>query len=368
MPLPEGRERPTANGLCVQCARRRGCVLSPGKQVSDLEPLVHVIRSGLVECTHYGNIAVCDAGANVVGAVGDPSMHVYWRSSAKPIQALTVIQSGAADQFSFTAKEIAICCGSHCGSAEHAATVRSILAKIGLDESALQCGTHPPGDSAERNRLMSEGLEPSPVHNNCSGKHSGKLAGAVAMGADVATYLELDHPVQQSILGNMSALCGVPVDEISIGVDGCSAPIHGVPLQAMATAFARLCRPDEMPEAIRRAAPRIVAAMLAEPAMLSSRGGFNAVLLEATRGQVMGKGGAEGLFVIGLTDRGIGAAIRTVDGSARGQAASTIRVLELLDALDDEAAATLAPFAVDPITNCRDVKVGEVRAAEFTLR
>lgn len=333
-----------------------------------MEALVQVTRGDLIECTHYGDIAVCDAQGRLVGAVGDPARRVYWRSSAKPIQALGVVHSGAADRFGLTAKELSVCCASHCGSGEHVAAVRSILGKIGLDQTALQCGAHPPSDGAERDRLIREGLSPSPLHNNCSGKHAGMLARAVALGADTATYLERAHPVQQSIMEDMSALSGVAEADIVLGVDGCGAITHGMTLRAMATAFARLAWPAEMPRPIQEAAPRIIAAMAAEPVMVAGAGSFSSALLGACGGRVVAKAGAEGLFVLALTERGIGVAIRAVDGSSRGQSAVVLRVLDQLDALDEACRAELARFAQTAVTNWHGATVGEIRGAEFDLR
>ena len=246
-----------------------------------MEPLVYVTRGEIIECVHYGDIAVCDAAGSLLASVGDPSRLVYWRSSAKPVQALLVVQSGAADRFCLTVKELSLCCASHCGSADHVSAARSILRKVDLEETNLQCGTHWPSDDEERSRLIKADLQPSPVHNNCSGKHAGMLASAVAMEADPATYLELDHPVQQAILRNMSVLCAMSTEDIAISADGCSAPVHGVPLAAMAAAFARLCAPDDMPPGIQSAAPRLIAAMASEPVMVSGEGSFNSELLAA---------------------------------------------------------------------------------------
>ncbi len=330
-----------------------------------MEALALVTRGSVVESVHYGDIAVCDARGRLLAAVGDPSHCVYWRSSAKPVQALTVVHSGAADRFRFTARELAVCCASHSGSAEHVAAVSGILAKLGLDATALQCGIHWPGDTAERDRLILTGGKPSPLHNNCSGKHAGKLAGTVALGADPATYLEPSHPVQQSIVADMSVLCGEA--PAAVGVDGCGAPTHATALQAMATAFARLAWPDAMPARLQRAAPRIVAAMAAEPVMVSAGGSFNTELLAAGQGRVVAKAGAEGLFVLGLTEHGIGVAIRAADGSGRGQAAIVLRVLDELAALPDDMREALAQFAVAPLVNCHGAEVGTVRAADFAL-
>ena len=327
------------------------------------EALAHVTRGDLIECIHYGDLAVCDATGKLIASVGDPSRRVYWRSSAKPIQALGVVQSGAADRFAFTARELSVCCASHSGSAEHVETVRGILAKIGLDETALQCGTHWSGDTAERNRLIKADASPSPVHNNCSGKHSGMLASCVAWGADPGSYLALDHPVQKRIYENLSVLSGVPVADIPCSVDGCGAPTHAMSLQAMATAFARLAWPDDMPEPIQQAAPRIVAATAAEPVMVSSRGSFNSLLLEAGMGRIVAKGGAEGLFVLGLTAHGLGIAVRTSDGNGRCHPPVVLHLLASLGCLERDLGEALADFVRPKITNCHGVTVGEIRPA-----
>jgi len=332
-----------------------------------MEALVHVTRGDIIEAVHYGDIAVCDVTGKLLGSVGDPSRRIYWRSSAKPIQALPVVYSGAADRFGFTAKELSVCCASHCGSAEHVDTVRGILAKIGLDEAALQCGTHVPGDPQQRQWLAANNRDPLPVMNNCSGKHAGKLASTVAMGGDVERYLELDSPVQQAILRDMSVLSGVAEQDMVISTDGCSAPTHGFGLREMATSFARLCWPDDMPTRIQSSAPRIIAAMAAEPVMVSGRGSFNSELLAAFQGRVVAKGGAEGLMVLGLTARGIGIAVRSRDGSARGQSVVVLEILDQLGALDDEARQALDRFIKPQLRNCRDDVIGHICAAGFRL-
>lgn len=332
-----------------------------------MQPLVEVTRGGLLESVHWGHIAVCDASGALRAFVGDPQLLIYWRSSAKPLQALPVIQSGAADRFGLTPAEIAICCGSHFGAAEHVATVRSLLARLGLDESALQCGTHEPFDATERHRLIREGLSPSPAHNNCSGKHSGMLATTCALEADVAGYLDPAAPVQQMILRDMSLLSGVAPQDILLGTDGCGAPIHGMPLRSMATAFARLMCPDDLPDDLRSACGRIVAAMAAEPVMVSGRDTFTSDLLEVAAARLAIKGGAEGLYVFGLAD-GRGVAIRTVDGSHRGHASIVLRCLRLLGALESDIAAAVGHYETEVLHNCRGEEVGAIRAAAFEFQ
>ncbi len=240
--------------------------------------LAQVTRDGVVESTHFGRIAVCSPDGRLLASAGDPDGVQYWRSSSKPIQALSVVTSGAIDRFGLTERELAVCCASHSGSAMHVQTVLGILAKLGLNESALRCGTHRPGDAAERNRLIVAGEEPSPVHNNCSGKHAGMLATCLALGAAADDYLEMDHPVQRLIATNLELLSGVSRAAWHIGRDGCGAPTVAMPLRAMARAFARLIAPTGLPDDLVDATMRITAAMAAAPEMVSSVGSFNTEL------------------------------------------------------------------------------------------
>ncbi|MBD3292906.1 MAG: asparaginase, partial [Armatimonadia bacterium] len=172
-------------------------------------PLATVSRDDVIESTHYGRVAICQADGRLLASAGNPEGVQFWRSSSKPIQALGVVTSGAADQFEFTQKELSVCCASHSGSAEHVATVRGILEKLGLSESELNCGAHWPGDTEERNRLIREGEEPSQLHNNCSGKHAGMLATARALDAPTEGYLDFEHPVQRMISVNLALLSNV---------------------------------------------------------------------------------------------------------------------------------------------------------------
>lgn len=327
----------------------------------DFAPLATVSRDGLIESTHLGDIAISDSTGRLVASVGDPGRLLYYRSSGKPLQALGVVQSGAADRFSFTPTELAICCASHSGSAAHVQTVLGILDKLGLRVEDFACGVHDPGDAEERNRLLLAGERPSPPHNNCSGKHVGMLATAVAMGAPVAGYLNLEHPVQCLINRNLELATGVPQEQFHFGADGCGAPTVGLPLQAIATSFARFANPEDMPEDFRTAAERITAAMAAAPEMVSSPGSFNSELLAAGEGRIVVKGGAEGLYALGIkSERRLGIAIKMSDGSFRGQSPVVLRVLEQLGALTPAAQERLEQFRRPAIRNCHGVEVGHV--------
>ena len=209
--------------------------------------LLYTMRGDLVETIQRGHVAVVDVRGHLIASSGDPEATSYMRSVAKPLQATMLVQSGAAERFGLTGPLLAICCASHQGEPSHVAAVREVLARVGVPESALQCGVHAPAYTPAAAALWRAGEEPGAVHNNCSGKHAGMLAAARALGAPLEGYLSLDHPVQQGILANVAALAGVPRERIVIGVDGCSVPVHGLPIRAMAYAYAHLADPTRAP-------------------------------------------------------------------------------------------------------------------------
>ncbi|MBD3291431.1 MAG: asparaginase, partial [Armatimonadia bacterium] len=282
-----------------------------------------------------------------------------------PIQALGVVTSGAADQFEFTQKELSVCCASHSGSAEHVATVRGILETLGLSESDLNCGAHWPGDTDERNRLIREGEEPSQLHNNCSGKHAGMLATARALDAPTEGYLDFEHPVQRMISVKLALLSNVMEEEFAVGRDGCGAPTVAMPLAAMARAFARLASPDELADNLPEAARRVCDAMAAEPVMVSAKGSFNTELLRLGGGDIVAKGGAEGLFCMASHSRGVGIALKSSDGSSRAHPPAVIALMRR--AKLDVPGELAQRFERIPVTNCHGDTVGHVEAAGIEL-
>jgi len=187
----------------------------------DSAVLAQVIRGDTVESIHRGHFIVLDGEGSTVAQAGDPDTVTFYRSSCKFFQAIPLITSGAADAFGFDEEEIALACASHSGQKRHVEVAASMLAKIGLDETALHCGTHLPFYRPAANELIREGKNPSTLHNNCSGKHSGMLAVARKIGADIATYEHLENPVQQQILGIIAKFTEIPLDEIAVGSDGC---------------------------------------------------------------------------------------------------------------------------------------------------
>src|SRR3954468_13459007 len=175
--------------------------------------LVEVLRGALVESRHSGAVAVVDAGGGRVLSLGDVERPVYPRSAVKAMQALPLIESGAADRFGFTSEELALACASHSGEPGHVATATRMLARAGLDPGALKCGAHWPIHQPSAQALARSGGMAGPVHNNCSGKHAGFLCTACALNADIGTYVEPAHPVQRAVKATLESLTGANLSE-----------------------------------------------------------------------------------------------------------------------------------------------------------
>lgn len=336
--------------------------------------LVEVWRGSIVESRHRGHLIAVDSGDRVICSLGEPDAVTYLRSSGKAFQALPVISSGAADHFGFTEREVAIACGSHNGEPIHVETVRSMLQKIGLDESALKCGTHDPYSVDVARELIRQGQAPNAIQNNCSGKHAAMLALAKYIHAPTETYYDLSNPVQQLILQTVADFSGVPVEKIAIGIDGCGVPVFGVPVHAMALMYARLVDPpSQLPEDIRHACARIVKAMVAHPEMIGgTKDRLDTELIRAAAGRLISKIGAEGVYTVGVLPcaewpKGIGFALKVADGDdRRARPPAVIDALRQLGVLSNENLAALAHYSPEIVTNRRGDRVGEARAA-FTL-
>ena len=327
-------------------------------------PLVEVLRAERVESLHHGAVVLADDAGGVVAAVGDSDLATYLRSSAKPAQVLPLLLSRAAERFGFTEAEIAVMIGSHGGEPFHLDAVRSILNRVGLAEEALQCGAHAPFHRPAARALRLAQQEPSPLHNNCSGKHAGMLALAVHLGAPIDTYLDPAHPVQQRIREVIARLAGLETAAIGVAVDGCSAPTFAVPMRAAATLYARLLAPATLPEDLGRAARRAVAAMRAHPEMVAGTGRLCTDLKQTGRDGVIAKIGAEGFYGLAYArgGRGFGLAIKISDGDGeRARPTVAIDALRQLGVLGGPEAAALLERHVGPIRNHRGLVVGRVR-------
>jgi L-asparaginase II len=326
-------------------------------------PLAEVTRSGLTECVHFGHVVVADPDGRILHAVGDPQFRTYMRSAAKPIQAMAVVRSGAADAFALTDTELAVICSSHYGEPFHVQAVQGILSKIGLSFGDLRCGRATSLNPAYALRLARQGADPAPQYNDCSGKHAGMLAACVHHGWSLNDYLDPDHPLQRENRRNMAAVCGLTDEEIGIGVDGCSAPVFALPLAAMARAYARLAVPATMPAGLGVTVPRIWRAMTTHPEMIAGTGGFCTELMRHTGGRLLGKLGAEGIYCIAVRPHGVAIALKIADGNSRAIPPVALQALAELDVLTPAEKDSLASFAIPQNVNDVGTVVGTVRPA-----
>ncbi len=330
------------------------------------ETLVQVIRGGRLESEHRGAIAVVDASGKLIARVGDVNLTTYLRSSAKPFQLLPLVESGAADRFGFTDQELAIMAGSHSGEARQVHVVQSILNKIGLKEDALQCGAHVPYSAESASTLSSQGKAPTPIYNNCSGKHSGMLAAAVDRGLSPHDYLDPNRPIQIAIREAIADVSGVPFDQVGVCIDGCSAPNFALPLKAAALAFAKLADGEDLSPR-RKALARIARAMSTCPEMVAGEKRLDTDLMRAVEGRVVSKGGAEGFHGLGIfstaSKPALGLALKIGDGDGkRGGHPAVIEALRQLDVLSEKELEALKDYRGWKLTNHRGIEVGEVRA------
>lgn len=315
-------------------------------------PLAATRRGPLIESFHRGRTVVCDPEGKVLDSIGDPEGYTYIRSSAKPFQALPLVLSGAADDLGFTDEEIAIVCASHSGEERHLAAVRSVLEKAGLSEDQLQSGTHPPFHAPATARLVRNGQSPSPIHGNCSGKHAGMLALCAYEGWNTRDYRQPEHPAQRRILETVAEVCGLDMDEVLLGGDGCGVPSFAMPLRSLATGFARLTTGEGLSDELAEACGRVRWSMRAEPYLVAGTGRFDTELMEST--DLVVKGGAEGVFACGSPE-GWGLALKVSGGVGR---AVRPAVLSMLDR--QEIRTPLA--ARSEVRDLHGEVVGEVRS------
>lgn len=352
--------------------------LSSKKMAQAFIPLVNVLRGETVESVHLGALAVCDAIGALYASIGDPAIVTYMRSSAKPFQALALVESGALERLGLSVRELAVIAGSHGGELIHTQAVDRILRAVGCTVGDLACGIHPPADPRAARLLDAAGQEPDPRHNNCSGKHAGMLALARELGATTTGYIDPQHPAQVRVRQVMADLLGLEADALleTVTPDGCSAPAYAAPLSAMARAFARLVDPPAEMSPERAQACRIVAdAMRAHPEMVgATTGRLDTEVMRAAPGLLV-KSGAEGVLCAGLApgtvpgvDHSLGLALKIADGdlARRSRTPATIEALRQLGALSDAALECLAEFRASRLTNWAGLHVGRTEVC-FTL-
>jgi len=323
--------------------------------------LVEVLRGGKVESRHEGSIAVADASGALVLSRGDVARPVFPRSAVKVMQALPLVESGAADAFGLDARELALACASHSGEPEHAALARAVLAKAGLEPDALECGAHWPTSQEATIRLARSGEVASALHNNCSGKHSGFLCGCRHMGLNHRGYVKIGHDYQRLIAATMEEVTGAAHREENSGTDGCSIPTYAVPLVNLATGFARLATGETLSAGRASAARRLFEACMAEPFYVAGTGRADTEMMEVGKGRVFTKVGAEGVYCGAIPELGLGFALKIDDGTGRGAEAAVAALLAHLLRDDEALSARFAGMASVTLKNWNGIEVGEVR-------
>jgi L-asparaginase II len=337
------------------------------------EALVELIRSGLVDEIHHGDLAVVSADGELRFAVGDPLHKVaFWRSSAKPFQAVPLIASGAAERLGLSSEDIALIAASHGGEPVHVDRVASLLERTGHRVEDLECGAHAPLDPEAARDLERHGEAPTALHNNCSGKHAGLLALADELGAPSPGYRLPGHPVQDAILESVGCFTSLERREIAIGLDGCGVPCFGISIYRMALAFARLLAPgDEISGAFQDAAGVVRRAMTQHPYLVAGRKRIDTDLMSQLPGAILSKVGAGGVHCIGLPG-GIGVAVKIEDGAgstpAGGAAGvAALEALRQLEVLDAASLVALEEHARPAVRSVAGELAGHAQAA-FELR
>lgn len=321
--------------------------------------VVEVTRGGLVESRHRVSLVVSEPNGRIVFSLGEPEREVFPRSAVKAIQALPLVESGAADTFGFGPEEIALAQASHNGEPNHVACAAAMLSRAGLSEHDLECGAHAPFYKPAAEALVAAGARPGSLHNNCSGKHAGFLAAARIMGVRTEGYVEAAHPVQQAVREAMESLTGVAHDPAHCGIDGCSIPTYAAPLSALALAFARFGSGVGLSAGRKSAAQRIHEAAATAPFHVAGTDRFCTEVLRLLSGRGLVKTGAEGVFCGSVPMRGLGIALKAVDGSTRAAEAA---MAALLARLFPDLEEPLRRWSCAPVTTRRGRIVGEVRA------
>jgi L-asparaginase II len=336
--------------------------------------LVEVTRANTLESSHAGSVAIVDPAGKVVLAIGDIDRPIFPRSAVKLLQALPLVESDAADRLQLDDNELALACASHAGEPEHLRIAASMLAKAGVDASVLECGAHWPYMETVQRAMAARGETPTPLHNNCSGKHAGFICvgcalrgwndDALELRQFVKGYVAADHPVMREVTEALQATTGFDLATAPRGIDGCSIPTYAIPLRHLALAFARVATGVGLREGHQRAARRLRTAVAKSPFMVSGTGRFDTLVMQRLGERVCCKVGAEAVHCAALPEQGLGVAIKMDDGNnARAVEVVMAAVIEALVPLNDADAGFMRGFSDVPRRNWNGIEVGALRAS-----
>jgi len=318
-----------------------------------------VYRGSIVDLTHIGHIAVVNHKGKILYEYGDAKRVTYIRSSAKPIQALVALESGAVDAYNISEKELALFCASHNGEEIHTNSVKNILKKANLNIEFLQCGTHSSLNSEVAKDLEKKGIVLNSSNSNCSGKHSGMLVGANYLKEDLKSYLDIKHPVQQRILETLSQICEYKKEDIVIGIDGCGVPVHALPLYKFAHGIAKLTKPELFDTKQSKNVKRITDAMISHPYMVAGKDRLCSDLMKVCKGKLFAKLGADGYYAVGIIGKGIGLTFKIEDGKIPIVEALAVHTLYKLGYINKEEFNKLEKYHKIEVKNHRKEIVGK---------
>lgn len=329
---------------------------------------IEVTRGDSVESVHKVHAVIADASGSLRAIHGEREFPVFPRSAIKALQALPLIESGAADTFGFERRHLALACSSHNGEPMHAATATEMLERAGLDATCLECGAQLPYHPRDYASMVRDGIEPGAIHNNCSGKHSGFLAFAAHQGIAVRGYVNFGHEVQKIVAGTLEAVTGAPHREDNHGIDGCSIPTYSMPLDRLAIAYARFGIGEDQSRRRAEAMTRLRDACFAHPEMVAGTERACTLIMQALPGRAFVKTGAEGVFTASLPELGLGIALKCEDGTTRAAEATVASLIESLleetdSGLSPLEASALKRFSNQELRNRNNLLVGHVRIA-----
>ncbi len=332
------------------------------------EIAVQVYRGDVIEAQHCATVAVVDAEGKLTHYLGDPEMIYMTRSAVKPFQALPLVRTGGFDQFKFTPEHLAVMCASHNGNDKHREVVLSALQQAGNRPEDLQCGTHLPIHMRLKGLRPEHGEDKDPLRHNCSGKHAGFLALARYMGVPDADYINPQSKSQQLVKEAVGEICEFPAEQISVGVDGCSAPVFSMRVRNLAVGFKNLAIPQSKDARTRQALRRIKEAMTTHPFLVAGEGRFDYDFMRSFPGNGVSKVGAEAIQGMGFSDPPIGICVKIRDGGTRALGPVCVEVLKQLGIIDNVVAYPYLKDYVGPtIRNYRDIVCGRI-VVDFQLK
>lgn len=318
-----------------------------------------------MESQHRGAWCLVDAGDEVIEERGSIEHPFFARSSIKALQAIPLVEGGAAAALGLTDEELSLALASHNAEECHTSTVSALLTRLGLGVEDLKCGAQAPGDGGVRRALESAEEEPSALHNNCSGKHAGFLALSKHLGAPTGDYLEPDGEVQTLVRSAIAEMCGADAESLTRGIDGCSAPTYRLPLRSLGLAFARLVEPSGLSPERGAACEQMVAAVATHPILIAgSRGRLCTELSRITAGRLFPKIGAEGVYAVGDRASGRALAVKIDDGGRRALHAVVVKLLARFEMIDDAEARGLSSWLQAELTNYAGIEVGRTEVVD----